>query len=79
MKVEGETRRGAGREGVEERYSSYSASVPGRRREEVNIYEEDRDRRPRRSDNLEVYEEDDRHHKDHHRDRVDRVEIERER
>ena len=79
VKVEGETRRGAGREGHEERYSSFSASLPGRRREEVNVYEEDRERRPRRSDNYTAYEEEDRYREDRPRDRVDKVEIEQDR
>ena len=77
MKVEGDTRRGAGREAHEERYSSFSASLPGgRRKEEVNVYEEreEREHRPRRT---EIYE-DDRYREHRPRDRVDRVEIERE-
>ena len=77
MKVEGETRRGAGREGHEERRSSFSLNLPGgSRKEEVNVYEdrEEREHRPRRT---EVYEED--HRREHlPRDRVDRIEIERE-
>lgn len=74
MKVEGETRRGAGREAHEERTSSFSASLPGRRREEVNVYEEDRERRPRRTENLTVYEEENRYRDDRPRDRVEKVE-----
>lgn len=79
MKIEGDTRRGAGREGHEERYSSFSASLPGgRRKDEINVYEEreERENRPRQS---EVYVEDDRYREHRPRDRVDHVEIERER
>ena len=79
VKVEGDTRRGAGREGREERYSSFSASLPGgRRKEEVNVYEEreEREHRPRHS---EIYEEDNRDREHRPRDRVDHVEFERER
>ena len=83
VSVEGETRRGAGREGHEEKHSSFSASLPGRRREEINVHEEDRERRPRRTekDNVTIYEEEDRYRDDRPRDRerVDRVEIERDR
>ena len=48
-----------GREGHETRYSSFSASLPGRGRpeEEVKIYDEDRNRRPRRTEEVKVYEE----------------------
>ncbi len=77
MKVGGETRRGAGREGHEERRSSFSLSLPGgTRKEEVNVHEdrEEREHRPRRT---EIYEED-QHREQRPRDRVDRVEIERE-
>ena len=79
VRVEGDTRRGAGREGHEEQYSSFSASLPGgRRKEEVNVYgdREEREHRPHRS---ETYIEDDQRREHHPRDRVERVEIERER
>ena len=48
-----------GREGHETRYSSFSASVPnrGRLEEEVKVYDEDRNRRPRRKEDFPVYEE----------------------
>ncbi|MCJ1286105.1 hypothetical protein MMC26_005448 [Xylographa opegraphella] len=63
-RVEGEvnTER-VGREGHETRTTSFSASLPGRGRqeqEEVKIYDEDRNRRPRRSEDIRVYEERDR-------------------
>ncbi|MCJ1239452.1 hypothetical protein MMC14_007448 [Varicellaria rhodocarpa] len=57
-----------GREGHETRYSSFEASLPGRKdrtvydKEEVKVYEEDRSRRPRRNEeDITVYEERDRH------------------
>ncbi|SLM34909.1 woronin body major protein [Lasallia pustulata] len=53
-----------GREGHETRYSSFSANLPGRRRdqtryeeEEINIRESDRTNRPRRREDVTVYEE----------------------
>ncbi|MCJ1439176.1 hypothetical protein MMC27_008567 [Xylographa pallens] len=63
-RVEGEvnTER-VGREGHETRTTSFSASLPGRGRqeqEEVKIYDEDRNRRPRRTEDIKVYEEHDR-------------------
>ena len=78
MRVEGDTRRGAGREGREESYSSFSASLPGgRRKEEVNIYEdrEEREHRPRRT---ETYREDIRSSEHRPGDRIDHIDIERE-
>ncbi|MCJ1409916.1 hypothetical protein MMC19_004000 [Ptychographa xylographoides] len=73
-RVEGEvnTER-VGREGHETRYSSFSASLPGRGRqeqEEVKVYDEDRNRRPRRTEDIKVYEE---------RERFPEVELARDR
>ena len=90
MEVKGEVNQRVGREGHEARYSSFSASLPGRKdrtqyeREEVKVYEDDRERRPRRKEDVTVYEEEDRHHRDHHRDHHDHhdrteVSVERER
>lgn len=77
MKVQGESRRGAGREGHGERYSSFSASSPGtRRKEDVNLYEE-REEREYRPHQTEIFEEEDRHREHRPSDRVDRIEIER--
>lgn len=60
-RVEGEvTTERVGREGQETRHSSFSASLPGRghqEQEEVRIYDEDRNRRPRRTEEIKVYEE----------------------
>ena len=72
MKVEGETRQRE-RVGREDRYSSVSASLPGRKdrtryeEEEIRIHEEDRDRRPTRREETVVYDkEEDRYRDDHH-------------
>ncbi|MCJ1395458.1 hypothetical protein MMC18_008344 [Xylographa bjoerkii] len=63
-RVEGEVNTECvGREGHETRTTSFSASLPGRGRqeqEEVKIYDEDRNRRPRRTEDIKVYEEHDR-------------------
>lgn len=85
MEVKGKVNQRVGREGHEARYSSFSASLPGRKdrtqyeKEEVKVYEDDRERRPRRKEDVTVYEEEDRHHRDHHhdehRDHHDRTEV----
>ena len=60
-----------GREDHETRYSSFSASLPNRKErtryeeEEVKVYEEDRIRRPRRREDVTVYEEEDQYRQDH--------------
>ncbi|MCJ1484592.1 hypothetical protein MMC06_004763 [Schaereria dolodes] len=71
-----------GREGHESRFSSFSASLPHRggdrtsyKKEEVKVFEEDRNRRPRRPEDIAVYEEEDRHR----RERFPEVELSRER
>ena len=74
-----------GREGHEEAtYSSFQASLPGRKdkahpvyeKEEVKVYEDDRSRRPSsRREEFTVVEEDDRFH----RERIPEVEVTRER
>jgi len=72
-RVEGEvTTERVGREGHETRYSSFSASLPGRGRaeEEVKIYDEDRSHRPRRTEEIKVFEE---------RERFPEVELARDR
>ncbi|KAL8739712.1 MAG: hypothetical protein Q9190_007513 [Brigantiaea leucoxantha] len=73
-----------GREDQETRYSSYSASI-GKKdnrdsrsrydREEIRVYEEDRDRRPHREENVIVHEEDRYRQRDH----FPEVELSRER
>ncbi|MCJ1276634.1 hypothetical protein MMC21_004440 [Puttea exsequens] len=93
--VEGENNQRVGRQGHEARYSSFSASVPGRKdrtsyeKEEVKVYEDDRERRPRRKEDVTVYEERqesdqhhhhrDHHHDDHHHHHRPEVDITRER
>lgn len=72
VRVEGDTRRGAGREGYEQRYSSFSASLPtGHRKEEIDYYAGDRERRSRHAEDLSTYAEFDRHRDSHQvQDRV---------
>lgn len=76
MEVEGETkqRERVGREG---RYSSVSASIPGRKartsyeEEEVRIYEEDRDRRPTRKEETVILDKEEDRYRDDRRTEVD--------
>ncbi|KAI4170517.1 MAG: hypothetical protein LQ343_004894 [Gyalolechia ehrenbergii] len=70
----------ARREDQETRYSSFSASLPNRNRteygkDEVKVFEEDRDRRTRREEDVTVYEED----RYRQRDRFPEVELSRQR
>ena len=72
MKVEGGAKQRE-RVGREDRYSSVSANLPDRDsrtrydKEEVRIYEEDRDRRPTRNEETVIYDKDgDRHRDDRH-------------
>ena len=86
VKVEGEINQRVGRDSHEARYSSFSASLPGRKdrtqytKEEVKVHEDDRERRPRRKEDVTIYEEEDHHPREHlrHRDRTE-VEFSRER
>ena len=80
VRVEGEANLPRRREDQETRYSSYSATGSNRDRtrydkEEVRVYEEDRERRPRREEDVTVYEEDRYRQRDH----FPEVELSRER
>ena len=76
VKVEGETRQRE-RVGREDRYSSVSASLPGRNdrtrydEEEVRIYEEDRDRRPARKEDTVIYDNEQDRYRDHRRKEIE--------
>ncbi|KAL8640623.1 MAG: hypothetical protein Q9228_002475 [Teloschistes exilis] len=80
IRVEGEANLPRRREDQEARYSSFSASVNKDNRtryekDEVKVYEEDRDRRTRREDDVTVYEED----RYRQRNRFPEVDLSRER
>ena len=76
MKVEGGAKQRE-RVGREDRYSSVSATLPGRNsrtrydEEEVHIYEEDRDRRPTRKEETVIYDKEEDRYRDNRRTEVD--------
>ncbi|KAI4242781.1 MAG: hypothetical protein L6R40_003845 [Gallowayella cf. fulva] len=79
IRVEGEANLPRRREDQESKYSSFSAHIdksdrPHHQKEEVRIYEEDRDRRTRREEDVTVYDED----RYRQRDRFPEVDLSRE-